>query len=151
MSARIEVRVGDVIAAGPRRTGYPEWNRFAAVNDEFVPIHMDDDEGRRAGYPGAIAMGRLQWSYAHRMLREWQPGARVVALALQFRGPTLRGALFDVKARVTEVREEAGDRVVDLALWIEDEAGTVLAPGTATVAVPARRRDGRASAAEDQR
>lgn len=134
--ARSPVKIGDRISAGPRRTGYPEWNRFAAVNDEFVPIHMDDEEGRRAGYPGSIAMGRLLWSYAHRMLRDWQPGGRVATLSLQFRGPVLRDAPFDVRATVSGVREQEGERLIDVELSIEDEAGTVLAPGTATVAVP---------------
>jgi acyl dehydratase len=132
-----EIAVGQIVTAGPQRTGFPEWNRFAAVNDEFVPIHMDDEEGRRAGYPRAIAMGRLHWSYAHRMLREWQPQGRVVALSLQFRRPTLRDAPFEVKARVTGLRGEAEERLIDVELWIEDAEGTVLAPGTATVAVPA--------------
>lgn len=130
------VKVGDRISTGLRRTGYPEWNRFAAVNDEFVPIHMDDEEGRRAGYPGSIAMGRLLWSYAHRMLRDWQPGGRVAALSLQFRGPVLRDAPFDVRAIVTGVRELQNGRLIDVEVSIEDGTGTVLAPGTATVGVP---------------
>lgn len=129
--------VGGLLAAGPRRTGFAEWNRFAAVNDEFVPIHMDDEEGRRAGYPGAIAMGRLQWSYVHRMLRDHLPeGGRIVAASLQFRGPTLRDVPFDVKARVTAVRRVDAEQHVDLDVWIEDASGTVLAPGSATVAMP---------------
>lgn len=129
--------VGDLLAAGPRRTGFAEWNRFAAVNDEFVPLHMDDEEGRRAGYPSAIAMGRLQWSYVHRMLRDHLPeGGRIVAVSLQFRGPTLRGAPFDVKARVTAVRRVDAEQHVDLDVWIEDASGKVLAPGSATVAMP---------------
>ncbi|MFJ9390816.1 MaoC family dehydratase [Nocardioides sp. NPDC101246] len=136
MNASTEVTVGDRISTGPRRTGYPEWNRFAAVNDEFVPIHMDDEEGRRAGYPGSIAMGRLLWSYAHRLLRDWQPEGRVVALSLRFRGPVLRDAPFELRATVTGVREQQGERLVDVDLSIEDEAGSVLAPGTATVTLP---------------
>ncbi|WP_368965267.1 MaoC/PaaZ C-terminal domain-containing protein [Parafrankia sp. FMc2] len=130
--------MGHELAAGPRCTGFAEWNRYAAVNDEFVPIHMDDEEGRRAGYPGAIMMGRLQWSYVHRLLREWlPPQGRIVSVALRFREPTLRGALFDVKARVIAVRTEADEHHADLEVWAEDETGKVLAPGTATVAVPA--------------
>jgi acyl dehydratase len=128
--------VGEEVAAGARPTGFAEWNRFAAVNDEFVPIHMDDEEGRRAGYPGAISMGRLQWSHVHRLLRDHLPeGGRIVSVALRFRGPTLRDAPVDVRARVTAVREVAGERHADLDVWVEDASGTVLAPGTATVAV----------------
>lgn len=134
----MELEPGHELAAGPRRGGFAEWNRYAAVNDEFVPIHMDDEAGRAAGYPGAIMMGRLQWSYAHRLLREWlPPSGRIVSVALRFRGPVLRDALFDVKARVVAVRTEADERRADLDVWVEDETGTVLASGTATVAVPA--------------
>jgi acyl dehydratase len=137
MHSAMHIAVGQVVVAGPRRTGFAEWNRFAAVNDEFVPIHMDDDEARKAGYPFAIAMGRLQWSYVHRMLRDWLPDdGRIVAVSLQFRGPTLRGELFDVKAKVTRVRPVGHEQLVDLEVWIEDAKGKVLAPGTATVALP---------------
>jgi acyl dehydratase len=132
-----EARVGTMITSGPRRSGFAEWNRFAAVNDEFVPIHMDDEEGRRAGYPGAIGMGRLQWSYAHNLLRDWLAGSgRIVSIALRFRGPNLKDSVFEVRGRVTAIRDEAAERVVELDLWIEDADGTVLVPGSAAVAVP---------------
>jgi acyl dehydratase len=136
----MNVQVGDELTWGPRSTGFAEWNRFAAVNDEFVPIHMDDEEGRRAGYPGAIAMGRLQWSYVHRLLRDWLPsGGRIVSVSLQFRGPTLRGVPFHVRGRVTGVHDGSGERLLDVDVWIEEEAGTVLAPGRARLALPDQR------------
>jgi hypothetical protein len=40
-----------------RDTHLEEWNGFAAVNDEFVPIHMDDTGGRAAGTSEA----RSEW------------------------------------------------------------------------------------------
>ncbi|MFJ3667429.1 MaoC/PaaZ C-terminal domain-containing protein [Streptomyces sp. NPDC090106] len=132
--------VGQELAAGPRSGGFPEWNRFAAVNDEFVPLHMDDDVGRAAGYPGAIVMGRLQWSYVHRLLREWlPPEGRIETVALRFRAPTPRGARFDVRARVLAVRSGPERVSADLEVWVEDGAGVVSAPGTATVSVPVQR------------
>ena len=36
-------QVGDEIPTFERFADFPAWNRYAAVNDEFVPIHMDDD------------------------------------------------------------------------------------------------------------
>jgi acyl dehydratase len=132
-----EAQVGDVFSSGPRSTGFAEWNRFAAVNDEFVPIHMDDEAGRAAGYPCAISMGRLQWSYVHSLLRGWLAGeGRIVSVAMQFRGAVLKGAAFDIRTLVTAVRDGQGEKLLDVDVWIQDADGAVLAPGKATVAVP---------------
>jgi hypothetical protein len=52
-----ELSVGQRIPAFTRATGFPVWNRYAAVNDEFIPIHMDDTVGQAAGMNGAFGMG----------------------------------------------------------------------------------------------
>ncbi|GAA4743609.1 MaoC family dehydratase [Nocardioides endophyticus] len=128
------VAVGDELPALKRTPGFAEWNRFAAVNCEFVPIHMDDEEGRRAGYPRAIGMGRLQWSYVHTMLRGWiGDTGRIVALSLEFRRPSLRDEPLAVRGRVLAVRGDGERQEVDLEVWVEDAGGAVLAPGSATV------------------
>ncbi len=68
--ATSELTVGTEIPVFQRATGLQNWNRYAAVNDEFVDIHMDDEAGRAAGFPTAFGMGNLQWSYLHSMLRQ---------------------------------------------------------------------------------
>src|SRR5690348_323045 len=86
------IEIGQKLPAFSRETGFPAWNRFAAVNDEFVPIHMDDEAGRAAGYPSAFGMGNLQWAYLHNALREWMGDeGRIVSLSCQFRGPDTKG------------------------------------------------------------
>ncbi|MDT9592151.1 MaoC/PaaZ C-terminal domain-containing protein [Nocardioides zeae] len=135
--------VGDVLPWLKRVPGLAHWNRFAAVNDEFVPIHMDDEAGRRAGYPGAIGMGRLQWAYVHVLLRSWLPdGGRVERVDLRFVAPNLRDRPVRVGGRVTAV-EEAGAGGVERAgcrvaveLVVEDDAGACLARGSARVHIP---------------
>ena len=48
------------------------WNRYAAVNDEFVYIHMDDDAGRAAlNEQGAFGMGNLRYAYLVNALQDW--------------------------------------------------------------------------------
>jgi acyl dehydratase len=132
-----EAKVGDEIPVFQRSAGLPEWNRFAAVNDEFVSIHMDDEAGRAAGFPDAIGMGRLQWAYLHNMLRGWlPPGGRVVAIRAQLRAPNRKGATITAHAVVTAVRDEGGRRRIELDIWIDDERGIRLAPGSAVVEVP---------------
>jgi hypothetical protein len=42
------------------------------------------------------------------------------------------------KGRVTAKREEAGECLVDLDVWLENEREGVTTPGTATVVLPKR-------------
>src|SRR5262245_59498859 len=134
----MKITVGQELPTFERMSGFHAWNRYAAVNEEFIPIHMDDDAGKRAGNPGAFGMGNLQVSYIHALLRQWiGEEGRIVSVRCQFRSPNLRGLLTVARGTVTAVREENGETIADLEVWTETEEGTSLAPGTATVAVPA--------------
>jgi acyl dehydratase len=132
----MELRVGEEIPRFERAATFQHWNRYAAVNDEFVDIHMDDDAGRAVGYPGAIGMGNLQWSYLHCLLRAWLGDrGRIESVRCQFRGPSLRGDRVVARGRITAVRTDDPDTAVELEVWIENGEGEVLAPGSATVLV----------------
>jgi hypothetical protein len=133
------ISVGDTFPPFSRDSGFAYWNRYAAVNDEFIPIHMEDDAGRSAGYPTAFGMGNLTWAYLHVALHEWfGEEARVAAAGVQYRSAVTRGKRVLVTGTVTAVRPAANDGTeVDLALRAEDQDGTLLAPGTATVVVGA--------------
>jgi len=136
------VTVGTEVPEYVRTTDLANWNRYAAVNDEFVPIHMDDDAGRAAGFPSAFGMGNLLWAYLHNMLRDWieadfAGNGRIVSVDLSFRSPNLRGQTVAARGTVTAVREEDGATIVDLDVAVvnRDAPATVLAPGKATIAV----------------
>jgi len=136
------VTVGTEVPEYVRTTDLANWNRYAAVNDEFVPIHMDDDAGRAAGFPSAFGMGNLLWAYLHNMLRDWieadfAGNGRIVSVDLSFRSPNLRGQTVAARGTVTAVREEGGATIVDLDVAVvdRDAPATVLAPGKATIAV----------------
>ncbi len=134
-----ELTVGAEIPVLERATGLHNWNRYAAVNHEFVDIHMDDDAGKAAGYPSAFGMGNLQWSYLHTLLRNWiGDTGRIVKLACQFRSANVKGQVVTAHGTITGVREDGGSEVlVDLEIWTDNDSGQVMAPGTATVALPA--------------
>jgi acyl dehydratase len=131
-----DVKAGDELSPFTRTTGFHNWNRYAAVNDEFVPIHMDDEAGRAAGYPTAFGMGNLQWAYLHNLVRDWlgAEGA-IVSLKCQFRAPNTKGMTVTAHGTVSTVRTEDGRRVADLDIWTEDDEGKKLAPGSATVEI----------------
>ena len=132
--------VGDTFPPFTRDSGFEYWNRYAAVNDEFIPIHMDDESGRAAGYPTAFGMGNLTWAYLHVALHEWfGEQARVAAAGVQYRSAVTRGKRVVVTGTVTAVRPgpDGAGTEVDLALRAEDQDGALLAPGTATVVLGA--------------
>lgn len=136
---RDTITVGTELPAFVRTTDFHNWNRYAAVNDEFVPIHMDDEAGRAQGFAGAFGMGNLLWSYLHDLLREWMGDeGRIVSMACSFRAPNNRGMTIEARGTVVGVREEDGNTLVDLELAVvdHDAPDTVLVPATATVALP---------------
>jgi hypothetical protein len=134
----MNVEIGAQLPAFTRMGDFHAWNRFAAVNHEFVDIHMDDEAGRTAGHGGAVGMGNLQWAWLHCLLREWigDTGGRIVSIACQFRSPSLRNQAVTAKGVVTGTRREDGELLVELDIWTEADDGTKLAPGKATVALP---------------
>ena len=81
----------DVLEPFIRESGFEYWNRYAAVNDEFIPIHMYDEAGQAAGYPTAFGMGNLTWSYLHLAIHSWFGDAAVIArVDAQFRNAVIR-------------------------------------------------------------
>ena len=132
-----DISVGDEMPSWSRQTNFMQWNRYAAVNDEFVPIHMDDDAGRATGYPSAFGMGNLQWAYLHNLLRQWiGDEGDILSLNCQFRAANTKGQIVTARGTVTAVRDNGNRRIVDLDVWTENQDGNPLAPGNATVSFP---------------
>ena len=69
--AQFRARIGDEVPALVRVTDLAHWNRYAAVNDEFIPIHMDPDDAKAAGQPDVFGMGNLRFGYLHAVLEDW--------------------------------------------------------------------------------
>jgi acyl dehydratase len=132
----VDLTPGAELAPFVRTTDFPHWNRYAAVNDEFIPIHMDDAAGQEAGFPTAIGMGNLIWSYFHTLLRDWMAGAgRIEKIGARYSHPNLRGSTVTIRAKVIETTELAGEARVVLELLASDDADRQLVTGHATVVV----------------
>lgn len=122
-----------------RKTDFMHWNRYAAVNDEFVYIHMDDEAGKAAGQSGAFAMGNLRFAYLHNMLRHWIGNTgRIKKVSIQYRGFILKNDTCICKGKVTKKYTENGEHLVDLEIGVENQDGASRDRGTATVALPSR-------------
>jgi len=132
----LAIKVGDELPVFQRRTGLAEWNRYAAVNDEFVPIHMDDEAGRAAGFQSALGMGNLQIAYLHNLVRDWLGDrGRILTLSCRFNAPNLKDTVIRAGGHVTAVTPTENGVEIALDVWTADAAGNRLAPGACTVLI----------------
>jgi acyl dehydratase len=131
------VEVGQQLPEFTRKTDFDNWNRFAAVNDEFISIHMDDEMARAMGQPGAIGMGNLRWTYLLNALRDWAGDeAEIVNMNVQFRGTNLKNDVLRTRAVVAEKKTENGRNLVVLDIDVLNQNDENTTPGQATIALP---------------
>lgn len=117
-----------------RTTGLANWNRYAAVNDEFIDIHMDAEAARAVGMPDVFGMGNLRVAYLHGLLHGWlDGGGDIVSFRCEFRGLNLKGDTLTCHAEITGEREVDGHHLVDVDLGVTNQDGVETTPGSATV------------------
>jgi acyl dehydratase len=142
MSAKLhyeDVEVNQEIPSFVRKTDFMSWNRFAAVNDEFVYVHMDDEAGKAAGQGAAFGMGNLRWAYLLNALRDWiGEEGEIRELALQFRAINHKYDVLRTHAVVTEKKQENGEHLVVLEVNVWNQNDEKTAPGRAVVSLPSR-------------
>jgi acyl dehydratase len=132
-----DITVGQELPAFTRKTDFDNWNRFAAVNDEFISIHMDDELARAMGQPGAIGMGNLRWSYLLNAIRDWAgEDAEITELGVQFRGTNLKNDVLRTHAVVTDKKTVDGRNLITLDVDILNQNDESTTPGHATIALP---------------
>jgi acyl dehydratase len=131
-----EIVVGQALEPFERTTGFGNWNRYAAVNDEFIDVHMSAEAARAAGQPDVFGMGNLRVGYVHAALHEWLDGRGDIArFACQFRALNMLDDVVTTHATVTAVEERGRGLLVELALGVDNQRGEETMPGTATVVV----------------
>jgi acyl dehydratase len=134
-----DVEVGQEIPAFTRKTDFMSWNRYAAVNEEFVYVHMDDEAGKAAGQGAAFGMGNLRWAYVLNALRAWiGDEAEVRELGMQFRAINHKNDELATIGIVTEKTQENGENLVRLEVNVVNQDGVKGAPGHAVVSLPSR-------------
>ena len=136
-----DLNVGDEMPAWSRTTNFMHWNRYAAVNDEFVPFHMDDEDGRKAGNAqGAFGMGNLRYAYLVNALSDWiGDEGEIREIGCQYRAINQKHDTLTVVGKVVEKAVVDGEARVKLTTNVMNQNGEATCPGHAVVALPQRR------------
>ena len=128
------IRAGDEIPAIERTTLFAHWNRFAAVNDEFIDVHMEREAAVAAGQPDVFGMGNLRIAYAHNALHCWLAGAGDIAeFGCQFRALNMKGDALRTRAVIQGVETRNGSPLARFELDVLNQRGESTMPGSATV------------------
>ncbi len=134
----VNATLGERLPPFTRVTDFANWNRYAAVNDEFIDVHMSADAAREAGQPDVFGMGNLRIAYAHAMLHSWLTGrGDIASFSCQFRGLNFRGDVLNVHGTTTAATTASepllGATLVDIELGVTNGEGVETMPGFAQV------------------
>lgn len=101
-------------------------------------IHFDYPFAvERRGLPNIVAPGNMACDYYVQLLTDWAGNnGRLRKLSVQFRNFMVPGNTLTCGGKITGARVENGKGVVDLELWIRNEAGATCVPGKAVVEIP---------------
>jgi acyl dehydratase len=128
------IQVGDALPSLERTTLFAHWNRYAAVNDEFIDVHMEREAAQAAGQPDVFGMGNLRIAYVHNALHGWLAGGGDIAeFGCQFRALNLKGDALRTRAVVTGKESRDGAKVATLEVDVRNQRDESTMPGTATV------------------
>ena len=135
------VEIGQQLPVFSRKTDLMHWNRWAAIYDEFLYYHMDDERAIENGQPSSIGQGRIRVSYAHTLLRNWiGDEGLILKLDVQMRGINFKNDEIECLGRVTsKSKDNSGSWLIQIEIDIKNQEGRTISPGKATVLLPSTR------------
>lgn len=97
---------------------------FAGASGDHMPIHIDLDAAKAAGFEDVFAHGMLSMAYLGRLLTNWVPQQRLRSWKVRFTAITPLHAQPTCTGRVVAVSD--GLATVELAVTLADGTPTLL-------------------------
>jgi acyl dehydratase len=109
---------------------------YSGASGDYNPLHTDDVYTKEvAGYPSVFAHGMLTMGLTGKMLTNYVGDGRLTKFGVRFTNQVWPGDTLTSTATVTELREEGGDKLVDLEVRTTNQDGTTVVSGYATAKV----------------
>ena len=106
---------------------------YAGGSGDHLPLHIDSDFARRAGYPDEFMHGMLGVAYMTRMITESFSQERLRGISVRFVAITYPGESLTAAATVAAV---ASDGSLDLEVALRNAEGQTKISGRARIAPP---------------
>lgn len=132
------VEVGDtrssVVADNITRT---QIVMYAGASGDYNPLHSDEVfTTQAAGYPSVFAHGMLSMGATGRLLTDWFGVDGLVRFGVRFVNQVWPGDTLTATASVDAIRDEDGQRLVDLTVTTVNQDGKPVVTGTAIARLP---------------
>lgn len=135
----IYVRAHGVAVAYRRKHPSAYLRDRLGIPDVPERVHWDEGYAKAVGAPGAYDYGPQRSSWLMHLVTNWQgDDGWLKHFNVQIRRFVIVGDLVRCRGRVSRKYREADEHLVDLEIWAENQRGEVVAPGVATVRLPAR-------------
>ncbi len=113
--------------------------KYAAATWNMYLLHTDKEFAQKQGFKDANIPASFYGVSLSTMMTKWAGGpGRLKKLGYAVKVMGFPGDTLTVKGTVVRKYQEAGENLVDCDIWVENQDGLKVAPGSATVALPSR-------------
>jgi len=106
---------------------------YAGASGDYNPLHCDEVyTTQAAGYPSVFAHGMLTMGMTGKMLTNYVGDGRLTNFGVRFTNPVWPGDTLTSKATVEDIRDEGGQKIVDLKVETVNQDGKVVVSGSAS-------------------
>jgi acyl dehydratase len=110
--------------------------QYAGASGDYNPLHTDEIYTTQiAGYPTVFAHGMLTMGLTSKMLTNYVGPGRLTKFGVRFTNQVWPGDSLDATATVEAIRDEGGEKLVDLKLSTTNQDGKEVVTGSATARV----------------
>lgn len=134
-----KLKVGDtysqVLVEDLKRT---QLVQYAGASGDYNPVHTDELFVKEiAGYPSVFAHGMLTMGMTGALLTNYVGDGRLTRYGVRFVNQVWPGDTLTATAEVTDIRDDAGQHLVDLKVTTVNQDNTTVLTGTATARIDA--------------
>ena len=134
-----DVDLGMEIPSLVRNLSHDLFVRYAACTNDFSRQHLDYLYAVAVGWKDCIIHGAMSACFLSKLMTDWMGEEGILhRWKATYRTPGYPGETWTCKGKVTEKYKRDGKNWVDCELWIENQEGAIVTPGSATVALPSR-------------
>jgi len=128
------IQVGEKLPELKKKPGVTQLVKYAAGSGDFNPLHHDFNFFQSQAIGSIIVHGRFKYASLGELVSNWVGHKGFVKkISCQYRGMDFPDKEFVCKGQVAKKYEEGGQKIVEIAMYTENEAGQQTTPGTAIV------------------